>query len=169
MDKFQKNEDLRETFITNSDSILDQTHIDIESQLPQPEDENELINKKFRTIASVFGPSKKSDRKGKKINYNAYYRLVKYTKKEYPLLISGFAFLILSQVGGIILPYISGKILDVIITTRDAGSLNTYCGIFIGIFLLSSFAIFGRFISFSLLSERVSIALKNECFENVLT
>lgn len=160
MEKFQKNEDLRETFISNTESTLDQTRIDIEPS------EDDPINKKFRTIGSLF--AKKPNKKDKKMSYSAYYRLVQYTKKEYMLLINGFTFLILSQVGGIMLPYISGKILDVIITTRDGTALNMYCGYFIGIFLLSSFAIFGRFISFNLLSERVSITLKNECFEKFI-
>lgn len=162
MENYSKNNDLHENLISFNESILTEKELLFENlEITVP------ILKKFRTIISTPTQSKKKP--NNKMNYSSYFRLLSYTKPHCLLLISGLIFSFLSQLRGIFLPYISGMILDVIITTRDLNSLNQYCIIFIGIFSLGSFAIFARLICTQLLSERVSIDLKNECFEKFIS
>lgn len=162
--KQNKIEDLKETFISISERDQD-TEENLAENYENPQFEDETpIKKSNRTII----PHSSQSAKNRKMRYSSYFRLIGYTKKEWLLFSAGLIFIVLSQIGGIFLPYISGKILDVIINTGDSGALNEYCLIFIGVFLLSSVALFFRYVCMSFLADRVILALRNECFEKFI-
>ena len=74
-------------------------------------------------------------------------------------------FLSTSQIGAAIVPYLSGRIIDCITKTKSEEELDTLCWEFIYIFIISSFSLFVRYLSFNVLSERLANTLKNEIFE----
>lgn len=159
-----KIEDLKETFISISEREQNSEENFLENNENHHFEDEIPLQKTHRTII----PHSSHSTKNRKMRYSSYFRLISYTKKEWLLFSSGLIFIVLSQVGGIFLPYISGKILDVIINTGDSGALNEYCLIFIGVFLVSSVAFFFRYVCMSFLADRVILALRNECFEKFI-
>ena len=127
-----------------------------------------IFSKTHRTI----NVDQKKDKKQKqKMHFNSYFRLLKYSANIPSLFYPGFLFLVFSQASGVLLPFFSGKIMDVI-TTREAGDsdiLNKYCTLFLITLLLSSISSLFRYVCFTLLSEKVATNLKGEAFERFVS
>jgi len=119
------------------------------------------FKKSFRTLTS------KSDSKPKKtskMNYSAYWRLLSYACKN-PIVFSlAITFALLSQSGNIILPYLSGKVMDCIVNWEES-QMEYYCIMFLIALIFSSLSIFMRYTFVVMISDSVSNMLKNEAFQ----
>ena len=125
-----------------------------------------IYNKTHRTI----NVEQKKDTK-QKMHFNAYFRLLKYSTRHPLLFYSGFFFLLISQASGVLLPYFSGEIMDVVKIKEniDTDILNKYCTLFLIIMLLSGITSLFRFVTFALLSEKVANILKLEAFKRFVS
>lgn len=140
----------------------------ISHELPPIDVDPILPKNPFRTIfiAKQKDPKSKSI---KKASYSSICRLLSYTFREHCLISLGIVLLILSQLGTVYLPYISGQIVDSILNNNDMAKMNDFCIKFLITFLISSSALFFRNICFTMIAEKVTIALKNETFARFIS
>ena len=126
--------------------------------------ETPCFKKSFRVITSKNELPKKN---APRMNYSAYWRLISYACKNPPVFSLAIGFALLSQSGNIILPYLSGKVMDCIVNGEE-DQMMTYCIIFLIALILSSLAVFMRYTFVVMISDYVSNMLKNEAFHKFI-
>jgi len=133
-------------------------------------DNDPIIQKSaFRTIKASYENIDKKKKPKKTASASSVWRLLAYTFHEYTLFILGIILLVLSQLATIYLPLITGQIIDVLLKYRDFENLFKYCIKFLMTYVISGVALFFRNICFTLISERVTVTLKNETFSRFIS
>jgi ABC-type multidrug transport system fused ATPase/permease subunit len=123
--------------------------------------QQDVFKKGFRTIES--GKKKRKKEKNALFSRNSYWRLIKYAARHPIHLFGAITFALLSQSGGIILPFLSGKVLNAI-SKKNIDELETYCWWYLAGLLICSFSIFFRTSLLVSISDLVLNILKNEAF-----
>ena len=124
-----------------------------------------VINKPFSRSIKPPVSSKASKKTAKKASYSSICRLLSYPFHEYPLLILGILLLTLSQLATIYLPLLTGQIIDSLINSKDTSTLHQ----FLITFIISGSSLFFRNLCFTVISERVTIRLKNQAFSKFIS
>ena len=122
------------------------------------------LKKCHRTI--TFKLDSSLQKKPSKMNYSSYWRLISYAYKNAPVFSLAIIFSLLSQSGNIMLPYLSGKVMDCIVKGEES-EMENYCLLFLAALILSSLAVFMRYTFVVMISDSVSNMLKNEAFQKL--
>jgi ABC-type multidrug transport system fused ATPase/permease subunit len=126
--------------------------------------DQEVFKKGFRTIENHKSRKKKKGPQNKSMIIGSYARLLKYGFRRPLHFLGSLFFALTSQLGGILLPFLSGKVMNAI-AKKDFDELQEYCLWYLGGLLVSSLSIFFRTSLIITISDLVSNMLKNDAFE----
>lgn len=126
--------------------------------------DQEVFKKGFRTIENHKSRKKKKGPQNKNMIYRSYARLLKYGFRRPLHFFGSLFFTLLSQIGGILLPFLSGEVMNAI-AKKDVDELDEYCLWYLGGLLISSLSIFYSTSLIITISDLVSNMLKNDAFE----
>lgn len=126
--------------------------------------DQEIFKRGFRTIENHKFRKKKNDSKNKQFFWTAYSRLLKYALRHPLHFFSALLFTLMSQMGGIILPYLSGLVMNSI-AHKNFDELLENCLLYLASLLISSISMFFRTLLLVTISDLVSNMLKNDAFE----
>jgi ATP-binding cassette, subfamily B (MDR/TAP), member 9 len=130
------------------------------------EDDPKVREQSFRTLRSEDEISNKN--KKPKLKMANLRRFMRYTFSEWRLFLLGNVFLLLTTSTSIYIPYLSGQLLDTISKENDENNLNEKGILFLAICSTTTIAVFFRSLCFNLMSERVTVKMKNEVFSKIV-
>ena len=125
---------------------------------------DEVLIKKFRTIEGASYKRSKDAKKNSTVIFSSYKRLVGYPLRHPIHFFAAMFFSLMSQIGEVVLPFISGRVMDAI-HQKDYDDFQDNSFLYLAGVLISSISIFFRTTLIVTISDLVSNLLKNEAFE----
>ena len=122
----------------------------------------------FESRISVAEKNRKDSHQKRSFNLKIYKRLLRYSFREWRLLILANICLVLSAVGQMTIPYFGGKMIDIITKAKDEGALNQITMLILTICIVSSIFTLLRSFLFGIIGERVIRQLRQDLFEAII-